>query len=104
MVFPLFDDNSDRRLFPWVNYAFIVLNVLVFIGPQGMSEKGNRFTYTFSCVPQEIVTGEGLDEIIEFRHPTTGEVLEQIHLEPPPLSVYITLLTSMFMHGGWAHL
>ena len=25
-------------------------------------------------------------------------------LERTPISVYLTLLTSMFMHGGWAHL
>jgi membrane associated rhomboid family serine protease len=28
----------------------------------------------------------------------------QIDLQPTPFSVYITLLTSMFMHGGIAHL
>jgi membrane associated rhomboid family serine protease len=31
-------------------------------------------------------------------------VIGQIQLEPTPWSVYITLLTSMFMHGGLAHL
>ena len=25
-------------------------------------------------------------------------------LEPTPISVYLTFLTSIFMHGGWAHL
>ncbi|MCI0380355.1 MAG: rhomboid family intramembrane serine protease [Gemmataceae bacterium] len=104
MVFPLYDDNADRRTFPFVNYALIVLNVLVFIFPQGMSERGNKFTYAFSCVPKEIVTGEDLTEVIEFKHPITKETIEAIQLEPTPISVYITLLTSMFMHGGLAHL
>ena len=55
MVFPLFDDNSDRRRFPWVNYAFIIANVLVFITLQEAGDFRNRFTYAWSTVPSEIV-------------------------------------------------
>ena len=109
MVFPLYDDNSDRHRFPFVNYAFIIINVLVYLGPQEMSERGNKFTYAFSCVPKEIVTGRDLeppdpDSILKFEHPVRKEIVEFIQLEHTPFSVYITLLTSMFMHGGWAHL
>jgi membrane associated rhomboid family serine protease len=105
MVLPLFDDNSQRRLFPYVNYALIAINVLVFIGPQRMgTEEGNKFTYTYSCVPKRIVTGINVPEVIEVNHPITGERIEKIELYPTPISVYLTLLTSMFMHGGWAHL
>lgn len=63
MVFPLFDDNTDRRTFPYVNYVIIALNVFVFFvfqggGPEFGSEAGTRFTLAFSCVPEEIVTGD----------------------------------------------
>jgi membrane associated rhomboid family serine protease len=34
----------------------------------------------------------------------SGETAGTINLEPTPGSVYLTLLTSMFMHGGFAHL
>ena len=34
----------------------------------------------------------------------SGEAVGRINLEPTPGSVYLTLLTSMFMHGGLAHL
>ena len=51
MVMPIGDDNSDRRLTPIVNYLIIALNVLVFLGPQGMGEN-DKFTYTYSCVPR----------------------------------------------------
>lgn len=105
MVFPLFDDNSDRRRFPYVNYTFIVLNVLVFVFLQKMGlPEGDHFTFAFSTVPKEILTGKDLTDQIEFRHPITGELIGEIDLQPTPISVYITLLTSMFMHGGWAHL
>jgi hypothetical protein len=34
MVLPLWDDNSDRRTFPYVNYALIAINVFVFVALQ----------------------------------------------------------------------
>ena len=105
MVFPLFDDNTGRHRFPFVTYAFILINVLVFIFPQRMGDKpGDKFTYAFSTVPKEIVTGEDVVESYRIDHPITKQPMGEIDHQPVPLSVYLTLLTSMFMHGGWAHL
>ena len=87
-MIPIGDDDSDRTRMPIINYVLIAINILVFIFLQGMG--GNeRFTYAFSTVPAEILTGKDV---------TTGV------LEPTPVPVYFTLITSMFMHGGWAHL
>ena len=104
MFIPLGDDNSDRRIRPVVNYALIGLNILVFFFLQGMG--GNLpFTYSFSTVPQEILTGTDVvtQESIA-RDPATGERYRVPGLGVTPLSVYLTLLTSMFMHGGLMHL
>ena len=84
MVFPLYDDNTDRHRTPFVNYALIALNVFVFVVLQQLGAN-ERFTYALSTVPFEIVTGQ--DVIV-----------------PTPVPVYFTLFTSMFMHGGIAHL
>src|SRR5262249_53170900 len=35
---------------------------------------------------------------------STGERYQVPGLQPTPISVYLTLLTSMFMHGGIAHI
>jgi membrane associated rhomboid family serine protease len=87
-MLPIGDDDSDRRFAPLVNYALIAINVLVFVFLQGMG--GNeKFTYAFSTVPAEILTGKDIAAGV---------------LEPTPVPVYFTLITSMFMHGGWAHL
>jgi membrane associated rhomboid family serine protease len=87
-MLPIGDDNTDRRFAPLVNYVLIAINILVFVFLQGMG--GNeKFTYAFSTVPAEILTGKDI---------ATGV------LEPTPVSVYFTLISSMFMHGGWAHL
>jgi membrane associated rhomboid family serine protease len=104
MFIPLGDDNSDRRIQPVVNYALIGLNILVFFFLQGMG--GNLpFTYSFSTVPQEILTGTDVvtQESIA-SDPATGERYRVPGLGVTPLSVYLTLLTSMFMHGGLMHL
>lgn len=108
MVFPLFDDNSDRRRFPYVNYAFIAANIFVFIVLQEAGSDTNKFTYAWSTVPEEILTGHDVDQTHEPPvvkvHPVTKERIRIPPLEPTPISVYLTLLVSMFMHGGWAHL
>lgn len=108
MVFPLFDDNSDRRRFPWVNYAFIAANIFVFVVLQEAGAESNRFTYAWSTVPAEILTGKDIDQSHEppvlKRHPITGEPYPIPPLQPTPISVYLTLLVSMFMHGSWGHL
>lgn len=87
-MLPIGDDNTGHRLTPFVNYLLIAANVLVFVFFQGMG--GNeQFTYAFSTVPAEIINGKDI---------------ASAPLQPTPIPVYGTLLTSMFMHGGWAHL
>ena len=105
MVIPISSDNSDRRTTPVVNYAIIALNVLIFLLAQGMGTN-DKFTYAFACVPEEILTGRDLDQPVSIENPITKQEIGQIDLQPLPghLPVYITLLTSMFMHGGWMHL
>lgn len=104
MIFPVGDDNRDRVLTPFVNYILIAINVLVFVFFQGLGSN-DKFTYAFSTVPAEIVTGE--DAVTDdrvFQDPISGDRFSITGLQPTPLSVYITLITSMFMHGGFAHI
>jgi membrane associated rhomboid family serine protease len=104
MVLPLYDDNSDRRIFPVINYALIGLNLFVFVGLQDMGSEQNWFTQAFAVVPQEIVTGKDVQETVPIVNPVTGQQVGKLILGETPISVYLTLLTSMFMHGGWVHL
>jgi membrane associated rhomboid family serine protease len=104
MIMPLGDDNTDRRTTPIVNYIFIAVNILVFVFLQGLGSN-EKFTMAFSTVPEEIVSG--LDVVTEdqiAQDPQTGQTFEVPGLQPTPFSVYLTLLTSMFMHGGLAHI
>jgi membrane associated rhomboid family serine protease len=104
MILPIGDDNTDRTTTPVVNYLLIAANIFVFVLLQKLGEDV-RFTYAFSTVPQEILTGR--DAVTEGRllqDPLSGMTFRVPGLQPTPFSVYLTLLTSMFMHGGVTHL
>jgi rhomboid family protein len=104
MVLPLYDDNSDRTIVPSINYALIAVNILVFVFLQQLGTNDN-FTYAFSTVPLEIVTGH---DVVTPSHVLIDPITRQRLLVPglgvTPVSVYLTLFTSMFMHGGIAHI
>jgi membrane associated rhomboid family serine protease len=102
MVLPLYDDNADRQTTPVVNYAIIALNIFVFVVLQGLGDN-NGFTYSFSTVPAEILQGRDIvtpARTVEY----AGQPINIPGLGPTPGSVYLTLFTSMFMHGGIAHI
>jgi len=106
MIFPLADDNTDRTSLPIVNVALIVVNILVFVLLQGM---GNNldFTYSFSTVPAEISTGTDAvtaDQTVRLDSIDGPQQVTVPGLQETPIPVYLTMLTSMFMHGGMMHL
>ncbi len=85
-MIPLRDENPSGTA-PVVTIAFIVLCVLVFLwqlsfGAQG----GQRIVYSLGVVPA-VLLGQG-----------------QLPPELSLVSPWITIFTSMFMHGGWMHL
>ncbi len=87
-MIPIGDNDSDRTRTPFVNYLLIAINVIVFVFFQSMGTN-DAFLMSFATVPHEILTGE--DVLINGLGATPGPV-------------YITLLTSMFMHGSLAHI
>jgi membrane associated rhomboid family serine protease len=102
MVFPLYDDNTDRHTTPFVNYALIAANIFVFVVLQQLGSN-DSFTYSFSTVPAEILSGR--DIVTAAREvPYAGQQVLIPGLGVTPGSVYLTLFTSMFMHGGIAHI
>src|SRR5437870_3888183 len=95
-MIPLGDEGTPpARGFPIVNITIIVVNLLMFLFQLA---NGDQITNGWSLVPREITTG----------HDIIGPVTvdgSQIVLYAAPLhNVYLTLLTSMFMHGGWLHI
>ena len=75
MVFPLGDDNSARRSLPVVTFGLIALNVAFFLVELN---GGDAFIRQWAFIPAR------------FGQNPAGDA----H----------TILTAMFMHGGWLHL
>ncbi len=100
-MFPIGDDNSDRTITPIVNYAFIGINILVFLLLQQLGNN-EAFDYAFALVPKEITTGVDITGLQVIRD-SFGNVAE-IHHYATPLPVYFNFLSSMFMHGGIMHI
>jgi membrane associated rhomboid family serine protease len=103
MLFPIADDNTGRSTPPIVNYILIAVNVLVFVFLQGLGTN-DKFTYAYSTVPGEILSGRDIVTRPVIVQQFTGQRMEVPGLQPTPIPVYLTLLTSMFMHGGIAHI
>jgi membrane associated rhomboid family serine protease len=100
VIFPIGDDNTGRVRTPYVTYALIAINVAVFFLLQGAGSN-ERFTNAFATVTEEIRTGKDVAQPVSV---DLGGQIVTIRLEPTPVSVYLTLLTSMFMHGSIMHL
>jgi len=96
-VIPL-GDQDERPGLPIVNLAIIVLNVLVFF----YQLVDPRFTNGYSTLPAEITTGHDIVGTVQLTLPD-GSVAE-IDEAAGPNPLWLTLFTSMFMHGGWLHI
>lgn len=104
MLLPIGDDNRDRQVTPVVNYLLILFNVFVFIYWQRWGSD-TSFTFAYATVPGEILTGNDFvtdDRVLT--DPYTQEQFPLPGLQPTPVPAFFTLVTSMFLHGGVAHL
>ena len=99
-MLPLFDENLPGRGIPWVTIGLIAANVAVFLLLQGATGE-NAFTYGWSAIPQEITRGVDLTTA---QSVSVGGAAYLVPEAPGPMPIQLTLLSSMFMHGGWLHL
>jgi membrane associated rhomboid family serine protease len=82
-MIPLKDRNPTRR-FPIITILLIAVNIIVFFYQLSLGIKLEGFLYSFSVIPNQIY--------------------QALHSEVFRPFVFITLVTSLFMHGGWLHL
>ncbi len=74
-MFPIGDDNSTRRSLPYVTYALVAINVLVFLLELS---NGDAFIQEWAFIPARF--------------------------SADPVANIPTVFSAMFMHGGWLHL
>ena len=86
-MIPLHDDNPTR-LMPIVTIASIAICVLVFLHQASLSQElADVFVHQFGAIPAVIFGHASLPDEAQIAFPAS-----------------LTLITSMFLHGGWMHL
>ena len=98
MLFPISDDNRGITTTAYVTYFFLAINVTVFL----YQMQNPDFTSGWSMIPKEITTGHDIVTPIQIETP--GGKMAEIPQAPGPPIIWLTLLTSMFMHGGIGHI
>lgn len=84
-MLPIGDDNDHAGL-AWVTMGLIALNGLAFLNEINRTEGAlQAFIFQWGVVPREYTAGIDLPPQI-------------------PYPLWTTLITSMFLHGGWGHL
>jgi membrane associated rhomboid family serine protease len=100
MLFPIGDDNETIRRPAWVSLVLMAANIAVFVFLQGCGAN-EAFTYGYSVIPYEIVTGTDLTEPQTMRAGAESAVIPQA---PGPFPIFLTIISAMFMHGGLGHI
>ena len=116
MVLPLHDVNPTRRT-PIVTYLLIAINVVVFVlspvatyvaGGTSAAQQCRQIAFFdhYAAEPKEILTNtqqpQGATGQVGTRNGQRGCVAQS----PPPFhkNPFLSVLTAMFLHGGWLHL
>src|SRR6185369_214229 len=85
-MFPIRDD-APRFTTPYVNYFLLAINTVVFV-----------MTWLSGPANFQLIV-----EIFGFRPAVVVGFLHGVH-GLDPVTAFLPLLTSMFLHGGWIHL
>ena len=94
-MFPISDSDLTTRTRPMVNLTMIGLCAAVFIYELIIGELGRViFFYQFGVIPAELVHGLNLAIL---KTPAGNFNIDS------PIPAWITVFTSMFIHGDWVH-
>ncbi|MBT8126822.1 MAG: rhomboid family intramembrane serine protease [Gammaproteobacteria bacterium] len=84
-MFPIHDD-TPTRLTPYFTYGVIIACVLIFIWQLSLGDLGPSAIYSFGVIPAVLLSGKSLPVGLDI------------------LPAWMTIFSSMFLHGGWMHL
>jgi membrane associated rhomboid family serine protease len=108
-VFPIRDDIPSRRV-PVVNYALIGTCVLVYVAQISSPDEGEGMIARYGMIPARVVRNEAgpmVARLPALEQDPLGRIrIVQKEQTLPPLAVppWLTVFTSMFLHGGLMHI
>lgn len=98
MFIPIGDDNSQRRRTPLFTWLLIAINSYVWLLEL---QRGETFVASYAAIPFEITSGI---DITSTKYVSMDGERMPIPQGPGPHPIYLTLITSMFMHASWMHI
>nr|TFG55562.1 MAG: rhomboid family intramembrane serine protease [Hyphomicrobiales bacterium] len=91
-MIPISDDNPVRHT-PVLNYAFVACCIAIFVWQVSLTdEQHGRLLQAFAFIPAHFFQSAGLFQNVGVPSPDSSGF------------AWMTLATSMFLHGGWMHL
>ncbi len=100
-------DNIPSRTTPFVNYTILVLCGLAFLMQLAGARHGQVIVERYGMVPARLTHPDQPIVIRQTVPVQQGRFIfqrtQERKLADPPFSPYLTLLTCMFLHGGWMH-
>jgi membrane associated rhomboid family serine protease len=92
-MLPIKDYPGPRRRMPWMTWAIILLNIAIFLYQVSLGPNASAFMFAYSVVPFALTHGVPQTTLLKTPIP--------FHTPEP---VYLTLITSQFLHAGWLHI
>ncbi len=84
-MFPLHDDNPTK-IIPFVTYAIIISCISIFFWQLSLGRYSQHAVYSLGMIPAVIFN------------------LQELPANLVTVPAFVTIFTSMFLHGGWMHL
>jgi membrane associated rhomboid family serine protease len=102
-MIPLRDDVPTQRV-PFVNYLIIGVCIAAFMAQVGAPEGFESTFFEYGMVPGRVSGSLPADKTVVIEAPGPRGDLQQIEAPPPAIAPWLTILTSMFMHGSFMHI
>ena len=101
-------DNIPSRTFPFVNYTMIALCALVFFAQLSASPEEPSLVEKYGMIPARIShPDEPITIDVAIERQMTPQGPQKVVISRPavtsPVPVMFTMLTCIFLHGGWMH-
>ena len=93
-------DNIPSRTVPVVNYAIIAICALVFLGQLAAPQDS---VASFGMIPVRIIDPDRPIVIQEEMTDGIERYVRERVLPPSAVTPWLTLVTCIFLHGGWLH-
>tara|TARA_R110002049_G_scaffold305056_1_gene500993 strand:- start:33454 stop:34218 length:765 start_codon:yes stop_codon:yes gene_type:complete len=106
-MIPLRDDIPSRT-FPLINYVVIAICSLAFLFQVSAGKDGNLIVERFGMVPARFSQPDVVPVIrqqvqVQDQFGQVRSAVVEREVAAPTIPIWATVLTCMFLHGGWMH-